>query len=650
MKVHYRVIKLVDVVTIENLLFCFNDCKSGKNEHAAVVVYKYKLLENLVKLRDKLLTGTYTIGDLHKFIVYEPKKRYITANDFEDKIVHKLICDFVLEPLISRRVIYDNYASQMYKGTKLAIERLETFMIDYAKSIGWDNRGWVVVFDIKKYFYTIDHEICKKQIAELEMDEGLRNLIYMQIDACTPEYNAYTQEEGKGVCIGFQTSQWLAVYYLNGLDHFIKEKLHIKYYGRYADDFFIIHEDKEYIVYCLNEIRKYLHDNLKLELNNKTHLHPFSQGICYLGYHITYNPKTRKIETVIRSKSINKAVRRARKQEQLVKEGLLTADKMNQSLEAWSAYAKPEKSRRADNVKLMISKRINELKRFEDECIRFYNNLKYRDGNGYIRLIYNNDEVRDQQGFIMLQPYRESAHEYKLRDGMDASKENPDLFIELNIRALTGMTFESRASKREKKRKKKEYFKKRAEETAKKKHEALNAQFASYLEFIGYKDEEVIDASYEVLDDGVDLPFDLGDDTIETRSKNKKNNEDNLSYIEENLIPNETKKKTSLKEVHMEKHVKRRNNKKKKKNKSKKQKKRDNQLARIDLRHDNYRKINELFDTIDELNEILEETREHNRETDIIDEHYDPLFRGDSDEKYEFPFTVGNIFKDEDDE
>lgn len=75
--------------------------------------------------------------------------------------------------------------------------------------------------------------------------------------------------DGPGIPIGNHTSQWFAILYLSGMDHMIKERLGIKFYGRYMDDFYLIHPDKEYLLYCLEEIRKFLVP-LGLELNHKT--------------------------------------------------------------------------------------------------------------------------------------------------------------------------------------------------------------------------------------------------------------------------------------------------------------------------------------------------------------------------------------------
>ena len=69
---------------------------------------------------------------------------------------------------------------------------------------------------------------------------------------------------------GNMTSQILAIFYLNDMDHFIKEKLHIKGVIRYQDDFLLFHQSKQYLKYCLDELIKFLDkENLKLNKKNK---------------------------------------------------------------------------------------------------------------------------------------------------------------------------------------------------------------------------------------------------------------------------------------------------------------------------------------------------------------------------------------------
>ena len=90
-------------------------------------------------------------------------------------------------------------------------------------------------------------------------------------------------EEGRGLPIGNMTSQLFAIYYLNDLDHFIKEKLHIKYYIRYMDDFILMHPNRDYLKYCLNEIEKKVGE-VELNLNNKTKIISMKEGLNFLGY------------------------------------------------------------------------------------------------------------------------------------------------------------------------------------------------------------------------------------------------------------------------------------------------------------------------------------------------------------------------------
>ena len=97
-------------------------------------------------------------------------------------------------------------------------------------------------------------------------------------------------KKGKGLPIGNMTSQILAVYYLNDLDHYIKEKLGIKCYVRYMDDFILFHEDREYLKYCLGEIEKKLAE-VKLKLNKKTQILEIHHGFCFLGYRFILKDK-----------------------------------------------------------------------------------------------------------------------------------------------------------------------------------------------------------------------------------------------------------------------------------------------------------------------------------------------------------------------
>ena len=81
-------------------------------------------------------------------------------------------------------------------------------------------------------------------------------------------------------------NQILAIFYLNDLDKFIKEKLKIKYYVRYQDDMLLFHPSKKYLRYCFKEIEEFL-KNEKLKLNSKSRLYKSTDNFIFLGR----NPK-----------------------------------------------------------------------------------------------------------------------------------------------------------------------------------------------------------------------------------------------------------------------------------------------------------------------------------------------------------------------
>ena len=78
------------------------------------------------------------------------------------------------------------------------------------------------------------------------------------------------------------TSQVLAIFFLNDMDHFVKETLKIKYFVRYQDDFLLFYESKEYLKFCLKELEKFLAKE-KLTLNAKTRIYKNTDNFIFLG-------------------------------------------------------------------------------------------------------------------------------------------------------------------------------------------------------------------------------------------------------------------------------------------------------------------------------------------------------------------------------
>lgn len=310
----------------ENLYKAYRKARCGKRWKGAAAKFEVNLLEALNLLSYQLKTKTYRLSPYNTFEVYEPKRRVVMSNSYKDKVVQHSLCDNVLEPIITRSFITDNYASQVGKGTHFGLDRLQEFLRRYYRRHGSD--GWILKGDISKYFYSIRHDTLKTLIRKKITDPDVLWLVDMIIDST---------EGNVGIPIGNQSSQLFALLYLDGMDHFIKEKLGIKYYGRYMDDFFLIHEDKEYLRYC----RKVIEDHvgaLGLSLNGKTTISPLKNGIDFLGFH-TYLTETGGVVRKVRRRSKNNMKRKLKKMGDLYAAGRIDKKTVEQSYQSWRGHA-----------------------------------------------------------------------------------------------------------------------------------------------------------------------------------------------------------------------------------------------------------------------------------------------------------------------
>ncbi len=313
-----------EICTFTVLYAAYLAARRGKRSRAATANYEVHLLENIVNLVYILQNKIYRPGLFRVFYVYEPKKRLVQAPAFVDKVVQHAIVDNMLYERITHSFILDNYASQKDKGLHFGLDRLRGFFIDY-----WNkNRtaeGWVLKCDVRHFFASIDHDKLKAKLKKLDLEPVVYDLLCIYID-CT-----------EGLPLGYQTSQLFALLFLDDFDHFVKETLHIRYYGRYMDDFFLIHPDKEYLQFCLREIRAYM-SSLGLELNEKTQIFPLRNGIDFLGFH-TYLTESGKVIRKLRHSSIKRMRAKLRHWEKDYPAGLVTREEILQSWQAWDAHA-----------------------------------------------------------------------------------------------------------------------------------------------------------------------------------------------------------------------------------------------------------------------------------------------------------------------
>lgn len=263
-----------NVISFESLYKAHFRARLGKRHKKEVIQFENDLSKNLWELHYELKYNKYTVGGYHKFKIYDPKEREIQAISYRDRVVQHSLCDNYLMPLLEKHLIYDNTACRKGKGTFFAISRLKKFMLMHYKKYG--NSGYFVKIDVKKYFDSINHSVAKEKLKIIVKDKNLLNLLFNILDS-------YNHGENKGIPMGNQSSQCIALLYLDKLDRYFKEVLKIKYYIRYMDDIVLIVENKKQARECLIVAEKFLNKE-KLILNPKSQIVAFDRGVEFLGW------------------------------------------------------------------------------------------------------------------------------------------------------------------------------------------------------------------------------------------------------------------------------------------------------------------------------------------------------------------------------
>lgn len=310
------------VIDFENMYKAYHKAKRGKGFKKSSARFNVMALDGINKLIEQLKNKTYKISPYNEFKVYEPKERIIQTTSFKDKVVQHSLCDNVILPRLQNIFIYDNCAGQKGKGTLFGLDRLADQMKEFYKRNGLS--GYILKCDISKFFYNISHEPLKDMVEYwFGYDRDVCWLINLFIDST----------DGKGIPLGNQINQGLALLYLDGMDKMIKYELGIEFYGRYMDDFYLIHPDKQYLKYCLQVLNEYL-KTLDLSLNSKTQIFPFKNGVSYLGFH-TYVSEHGMVIRKLKNENKRNAQRKYLKMAKLVANGKLSIGKFNTSYHAW---------------------------------------------------------------------------------------------------------------------------------------------------------------------------------------------------------------------------------------------------------------------------------------------------------------------------
>lgn len=334
-------------MSFEFLYKAYLKCKRGVMWKDSVIAFSENSIDQIEKLSTQIQNGTYKLRNPHTFIVYSPKKRNIVSMWIGDRVVQRSLCDYIIYPAMTKKLIYANTACQKGKGTDCARNLLKTYLhkIYYENN---DNNFYCLQIDIKGYYPNMRHDYVE-YLFEKDLDTKSFSMVKQMLNAHYPGEAGYNP--------GSQLIQIAGICCLNEIDHYCKEQLHCRFYIRYMDDIIILSRDKKFLESALGFIIYEL-DKIGFEVNlKKTSIYHQNEFIKFLGF------KYKLTETGKEIILINgETVKRARKHWINIGNAIttnkypnLTNDKLTESIQTFESYSERATSSKALN---------NELKEF----------------------------------------------------------------------------------------------------------------------------------------------------------------------------------------------------------------------------------------------------------------------------------------------
>lgn len=259
-----------------NVLYeSFIRAKQGSDWKPQVQKFEMNYLFELADLQTELVSGDYKFLPNTEFTIHERGKvRRITGEQIRDRVSKHALCDEILTPAVQKYLIYDNSASQVGKGIDFARKRLLTHLRKYY-SQHKSNDGYILLIDFSKYYDNIRHDRLMEQFEKYIHDPNALNFLRKVVDRSKVDVSYMTDEEYAGCMdtlfnsleyeqvdktlrtgkrymykhlnIGDQVAQVAGIIYPIPIDNYVKVVQGVKFYGRYMDDSYAIHESKEFL-------------------------------------------------------------------------------------------------------------------------------------------------------------------------------------------------------------------------------------------------------------------------------------------------------------------------------------------------------------------------------------------------------------------
>ena len=297
-------------VILENLYTAYFEARKNKRNTVEQLKFEANYEHYLHELYQQIISKTYKVKPCKAFVIEKPVYREVFAPQFIDRVVHHFIVLYI-NPQVEQVLIEDCYSCRKNKGTLYGIERAKKKMRSVTQN--YAKEAYILKLDISGYFMNMNTTILHNQIQKLQLVENtacssfekevldylINEVIFTNpIHQCKINGNKelwkfipntkslFHSPKGCGLPIGNLTSQIFGNIYLNDFDHWVKTDLGIKYYGRYVDDMYFMHNDKDFLKQCILKVQEKMQTYGMLIHPKKIYLQHYTKGLEFLGRYI----------------------------------------------------------------------------------------------------------------------------------------------------------------------------------------------------------------------------------------------------------------------------------------------------------------------------------------------------------------------------
>ena len=229
--------------------------------------YRRRREEIIGRLVRLIGDGSFRVNHYSEMWVTDgPKVRKVQSTCVE----HRIGCNAIM------RVVEDVLYPSVIKTSAASIpgRGMHRLFAKMRHDIENDREGTAYFYkcDIRKFFESIDQDLMWECVKDKIKDPILLPILH----------NFVTMME-KGLSIGLRSSQCYGNIFLNGIDHWFKDVLGVRYYYRYCDDIVILASSKRKLWLLRDEMHEQA-GLLKLEVKPNECVRPIGEGIDFLGF------------------------------------------------------------------------------------------------------------------------------------------------------------------------------------------------------------------------------------------------------------------------------------------------------------------------------------------------------------------------------